>query len=310
MEIASVEPTAIVLELPVALDGPALADAFAVPPEELAPLVEQLVPNGLDYRWVFLTVARKFGQIPPSADPRDLRSLEPLLDASRETPLGEETLEKTLHDRHDIDHAVVVLERIRSGALRVEPVPIGPIEEAALERLRWRVQSDTPPPTLLKALRERLGREPITLVCLRCGFTRTTTPDRYRAEGGSVCRLCRGALSAAINPRRTEEIDRLVRYAKRKWRSREPATTAAGRPRRRPVVPPRPGMETLIRAAYTSAELVAHYGERALWALAARGVGPETARRLLSRLYRSDDEFIAELVRAERNYARTRAFWD
>jgi hypothetical protein len=39
-------------------------------------------------------------------------------------------------------------------------------------------------------------------------------------------------------------------------------------------------------------------------------VGPETARRLLSRLYRTDDEFIAELVRAERNYARTRAFWD
>ncbi len=310
VEIASVEPTAIVLELPVALDGPALADAFALPPEELAPLVERLVPNGLDYRWVFLTVARKFGQIPPSADPRDLRSLEPLLDASRETPLGEETLEKTLHDRHDIDHAVAVLERIRSGTLRVEPVPIGPIEEAALERLRWRVQSDTPPPTLLKALRERLGREPITLVCLRCGFTRTTTPDRYRAEGGSVCRLCRGALSAAINPRRTEEIDRLVRYAKRKWRAREPTTTAAGRARRRPLAPPREGMEALIRAAYTSAELVAHYGERALWALAARGVGPETARRLLSRLYRTDDEFIAELVRAERNYARTRAFWD
>ncbi len=310
VEIASVEPTTIVLELPVALGASALADAFAMPAEELAPLVERLVPSGLDYRWVFLTVARKFGQIPPSADPRDLRSLEPLLNASRETPLGEEALEKTLHDRHDLDHAVAVLERVRAGTLRVEPVALGPIEEAALERLRWRVASDTPPPTLLKALRERLGREPITLVCLRCGFTRTTTPDRYRAEGGSVCRICRGALSAALNPRRTEEIERLARYAKRKWRARETAKPAAGRARRRPVAPPGEAMESRIRAAYTSAELVAHYGERALWALAARGVGPETARRLLARLYRTDEEFVAELVRAERNYARTRAFWD
>ncbi len=310
VEVVADEPTAIALELPVALDGPALADAFAVPPEELTPLVERLVPSSLDYRWVFLTVARKFGQIPPSADPRDLRSLEPLLEASRETPLGEETLEKTLHDRHDIDHAVSVLERIRSGALRVEPVALGPIEEAVLERLRWRVQSDTPPPTLLKALRERLGREPIALVCLRCGFTRTTTPDRYRAEGGSVCRLCRGALSAAVNPRRTDEIDRLVRYAKRKWRAREAAPRPSGRGRRRSAPVPGGATEGLIRTAYTSAELVAHYGERALWALAARGVGPETARRLLARLYRTDDEFVAELIRAERNYARTRAFWD
>jgi len=65
-----------------------------------------------------------------------------------------------------------------------------------------------------------------------------------------------------------------------------------------------------VRAGYTSAELVAHYGERALLALAARGVGPETARRLLSRVYRDDEAFLTELLRAERAYARTRAFWD
>ena len=308
VEIASVEPTSIVLELPVALDAPALIDAVAIPPEELSPLLERLVPFGLEYRWVFLTVARKFGLLPPSVDPRDLRGLDPLLDASRTTPLGEETLEKTLHDRHDLDHARQVLERIRDGALRVEAAPKGPLTEAALSRLRWRVATDTPPPTLLRALRERLGREPIALVCLRCGFARTITPDRYRAEGGSVCRLCRGALSAAMSPRRSEEIERLVRYAKRKWKARDRAAPAPTRGRRPRAVDA--GIEPLVRAAYTSAELVAHYGERALWALAARGVGPETARRLLARLYRSDDEFVAELVRAERNYAKTRAFWD
>ncbi|EQD29241.1 DEAD/DEAH box helicase domain-containing protein [mine drainage metagenome] len=167
--------------------------------------------------------------------------------------------------------------------------------------------TEVPPPTLLKAVRERLSAEPLSLVCLRCGFTRTTTPGRYGAEGGSRCRLCRGSLSAVLSPKRTDEIARLSRYAQAKWRAGRSAVPE-GRRRRRPRAPPVP--ENAVRAGYTSAELVAHFGERALYALAARGVGPETARRLLQRLYRNDDEFLTEILRAERHYARTRSFWD
>jgi len=109
-----------------------------------------------------------------------------------------------------------------------------------------------------------------------------------------------------ISPRRTEEIDRLSDYAKRK-RAREKPSKGPRRRRERALPP---ATEALVRAGYTSAELVAHYGDRALYALAARGVGPETARRLLMRLYRDDDAFFTELLRAERAYARTRVFWD
>ena len=307
VEVASVEPTWFVLELPIAVDEPALLDAFAIDPGSLEGIVERLVPAGLDYRWVFLNVARKLGVIPASADPRDLRSLEPLLQSSRTTPLGEETLDKTLHDRYDLDHARAVLERVRAGTIEVVATPPGPFTDGPLERLRWRAIPDTPPPTLLRAVRERLENEPLVLVCLRCGFTRTTTPHRYRAEHGSRCLLCHGALSAVLSPRREAEIDRLARYAKRKWRPTKGSPGTAKR-RREPKLPPE--TETLVRAGYTSAELVAHFGDRALLALAARGVGPETARRLLSRHYASDDAFFTELLRAERAYARTRAFWD
>jgi ATP-dependent helicase Lhr and Lhr-like helicase len=306
VDVASVEPTWFVLELPIALDGPSLVETFHVDPETVAPLVERLVPAGLDYRWVFLNVARKLGVLPASADPRDLRTLEPLLAASATNPLGEEVLDKTLHDRHDLPHAIEVFRRIRSGELEVAVAVSSPFTDAPLERLRWRAVPDTPPPTLLRAIRERLENERLTLVCLRCGFTRTTTPRQYRTDGGSRCLLCKGALSAVLSPRREAEIDKLSKYAKRKWK---PERVGRGRaPRRERPVPPQ--TEALVRAGYTSAELVAHHGEKALWALAARGVGPETARRLLARLYRDDDAFLTELLRAERSYARTRAFWD
>jgi ATP-dependent Lhr-like helicase len=306
VDVASVEPTWFVLELPVALDLPTLVDAFRIEPASLGPLIERLVPSGLDYRWVFLNVARKLGVVPASADPRDLRALDPLLQASRTNPLGDETLDKTLHDRYDVPHGTEVLEAVRSGELEVVPAPPGPFTDGPLERLRWRVLPDTPPPTLLKAVRERLESEPLVLVCLRCGFTRTTTPKRYQDEGGSRCLLCHGSLSAVLSPRREAEIDRLSRYAKTKWR---PTRARAPRKARRGSAVP-PETEALVRTGYTSAELVAHYGERALLALAARGVGPETARRLLMRLYRTDDAFFTEILRAERAYARTRAFWD
>ncbi len=306
VELASVEPTWFVLELPVALDDAALVDAFRLEPSDLRPLVERLVPSGFDYRWVFLNVARKLGVLPASSDPRDLRTLDPLLQASQTTPLGEEALEKTLHDRYDIDHAVEILRRVRSGTIEVVGTAPSALTDGPLERLRWRAVPDVPPPTLLKAIRERLESEPLTLVCLRCGFVRTTTARRYRAEGGSRCLLCRGALSAVLSPRREGDIDRLSRYAKK--RRRATASPPTGRARReRPLGP---DTEALVRSGYTSAELLAHHGERALLALAARGVGPETARRLLARLYRNDDAFFTEVLRAERAYARTRAFWD
>ena len=306
VDVATVEPTWFVLELPVAVEPTALVDAFRLEPEALEPLVERLVPSGLDYRWVFLTVARKLGVVPPSADPKELRSLEPLLAESRTTPLGEEVLEKTLHDRYDLAHARAVLEQVRTGAIDVVATARSPASDAPLERLRWRAVPDRPPPTLLRAIRERLEKEPLALVCLRCGFTRRTTAQQYRREGGSRCLVCRGSLSAVLSTRREEEIARLVRYAKAKWKAEKRPATGKGR---RPRSPPAE-TETLVRAGYTSADLVAHHGERALLALAARGVGPDTARRLLARQYRDDEAFLTELLRAERAYARTRAFWD
>jgi ATP-dependent helicase Lhr and Lhr-like helicase len=306
VDVAAVEPTWFVLELPVALEPSALVDAFRSPPEDLAPQVERLVPSGFDYRWVFLTVARKLGVVGPSADPKDLRALEPLLRESQTTPLGEEVLEKTLADRYDLAHARSVLEQARAGAIEVVATARSAVSDAPLERLKWRALPDRPPPTLLRAIRERLEKEPLVLVCLRCGFTRTTTPGKYRAEGGSRCLVCHGSLSAVLSARRDREIERLARYAKAKRQAeRRPSSVRGRRPR-----PPSPETEALVRAGYTSAELVAHHGEKALLALAARGVGPETARRLLARGYRDDEAFLTELLRAERSYARTRAFWD
>jgi ATP-dependent Lhr-like helicase len=44
--------------------------------------------------------------------------------------------------------------------------------------------------------------------------------------------------------------------------------------------------------------------------LAGRGVGPDTAARVLSGFYDDEDEFLRDILSAEITYARTKKFWD
>ena len=44
--------------------------------------------------------------------------------------------------------------------------------------------------------------------------------------------------------------------------------------------------------------------------LAARGIGPETASRLLEVTYNKDEDFIRAILTGEMDYAKNRRFWD
>ncbi|MEW6070846.1 MAG: ATP-dependent helicase, partial [Candidatus Thermoplasmatota archaeon] len=59
-----------------------------------------------------------------------------------------------------------------------------------------------------------------------------------------------------------------------------------------------------------SANLLLSYGDKALIAFAARGVGVTTAARILEKPCFTEQDFLRELLRAEITYARTRKFWD
>ncbi len=299
-EVLLSEPTWLILGVPSHPTPREVAELLLLDPEAVPELLRRLVPASLEYRWTFTTVARKLGVIPLESKGRDLRTLEPLLEHARETPLGEEVLEKTLHDRFDPEGTMEVFRRLRSGGVKLVEVPGGPtaLGHEVLGRLSWQELGDAPPPTLLRAVRDRLSEESLVLLCVRCGFERTVTPGSYRKDQGSRCLLCGGSLSAVLSPRREAELKLLRRYFKAKRR---------GAPERRPLTP---AERRVVDGAYATAELLLHHGERALLTLAARGVGPETAGRILRRPYGSEEEFLAELLRAERTYAKTRAFWD
>ena len=65
-----------------------------------------------------------------------------------------------------------------------------------------------------------------------------------------------------------------------------------------------------IKRIMKSANLVMTNGKRAVLALAARGVGPENAAKILAMHHEEEDDFLAAILAAEVKYARTKRFWD
>ena len=58
-----------------------------------------------------------------------------------------------------------------------------------------------------------------------------------------------------------------------------------------------------------TADLFLVYREKTPLALAARGVGPEMAKRILAKFHDTQDSLFFDLLAAEKNYYKTRKFW-
>ena len=59
-----------------------------------------------------------------------------------------------------------------------------------------------------------------------------------------------------------------------------------------------------------SSSLTNTYGLKAALVMAGRGVGPETAGRILRRQSRNEGDLIRHIMEAEITFARTRRFWN
>jgi len=52
------------------------------------------------------------------------------------------------------------------------------------------------------------------------------------------------------------------------------------------------------------------HGRKAVMALMARGVGEDTAARILRGYHETEQDFLRDVLAAEVTYARTKRFWD
>jgi ATP-dependent Lhr-like helicase len=255
----------------------------AIDPDSVEPLLRLMLKNSSFVRYYMIHVARKFGALGRAVDPQRF-SLRRLMDLYKSMPLFDEAVDRLLWDRMDVPHMQEVLRRIQKGELRFVEQRISPLGMVGRQAAQRQLSPERAEPSILESLRKRLEENKVFLTCIVCGRVRET-----RAGDVPARPACGGCGSIMLAPLGKHEKDG-ARLIKKKGRSDEE--------------------ERWLKRLTNEAHLVATYGKKAVIALAGRGVGPETAARILSQLRDDEIAFLRDILAAEINYARTRSFWD
>ncbi len=241
-------------------------------------------------------VAQRMGLIEKKAE-INKRKLHFLAEKYKSTVLGEEAYHEIEHGSYDLKTIQWWLEQLQKNKVQILTV-FSKINEPTLlanEGLKRGLHEDfikpqKPTKEIVKIVKKRLLNVRLRLVCMYCGnFNATRKVATIHSP--IRCPKCGSSMVAAVHEAEREMISVIRKNLRREELDR--------------------GEKRMLKRALQSANLLQQAGHRAAIALAARGVGPETASRVLrTTINDSEEQFILKLIEAEAEYARTRPFWD
>ncbi len=292
------DPYRIAFRFPKKEDAELVEDTLKdLEAEHLAPLLKKILGKSSIFRWKLLHVAKRFGAIEKDADFSEIRG-ERLVEAYKNTPIWRETEREVKLEKFNIERLEEIIEKLEVDKLQIEKIRRGKNQGPTtmglpvLNELARGGELTIPERAereIIKALKRRLRNEQVKLFCLNCMDWSTLTRVR-RVSEEPECGNC-GARLLALVPRR----ERGVMKALRKEREGNDLSEEE---------------EESVRRARDTANIIITHGKEAIIAMAGRGVGPATASRILSMQYEDEKKFYQDILRAEREYARTHKFWD
>jgi ATP-dependent Lhr-like helicase len=230
-------------------------------------------------------VARKFGAFSRDVDYQRV-SMAKLLAVFEGTPMYREALREIYHDRLDIKRAKWVLEKIREGTITITTSGLSPIGTSGRGGGRDVTSPEHADAAVINLLKNRIMNDRVLLFCVNCKKWKSMRQVE-RVPEQPECPICGSRMVAALKPWEEEEI-KVVKKPEKKKTAEEKRRT---------------------KRVFRNANLVLSYGKTAAIALASRGLGPETAARVVGKLQSDELEFYRDILKAEREYARTKRFW-
>jgi len=286
------DPYRISLELPCRYPVEKIKDIlFSIKPKSIEYLLDIILKNSTYIRWQLVHVARKFGAIKKDFDYRNVGSKK-LFRLFENSLILDESIDKIIWEKMDIINTEEIIKKIHNGEIKIKIQHVSPIGLAGFETIRGLMAPKRADRSILIALKNRLEEAKITLVCTNCSNCWNTTVRRIK--NNPKCLKCDAIKIAVIRNYNRN----LAKSLFKKQRSKEEKKEAI--------------------KLNKNASLVLSYGKYAVLALVARGIGPDTAARILrkyniNQLQKSEElqiNFLRDILKAELTYARTRGFWD
>ena len=285
----------------------ALICPFKIEPETVALELSKFTPDDVEtvliqaletsdlFAWRHWHVARRFGIVERKADYRTNRA-RMLVRAMKDTPVNLETQREVLLEKFDLPTTKDIVAKIQTREIVIDVAQeraesCSPYATPIIDKIipHDLLRPAVPSKSLTDIVKERLLTGTVRLVCMFNGDW-----DAVRVVGDlSVeihCPKCRSTLIAATY----QTNDTLSTIVKKKKKGAKLT----------------PEEEHNWRQGSLSASLVQTKGKEAVIVMSGRGVGPATAIRILRRIHRTEQDLYVNILKAEREYARTRLFWD
>ena len=265
------DPYRIILDVPVRTT---VKDMLAITKgfqSEIGSLLRFAIKDSPALKSQLLHSARKMGAIAPDADVGKF-GMRKLIEAYSDTPLYTEAVERFLFHQLDETGMEEFIKKINEGEISVILSPKTPHGHAGLDPYRDYLKPPKSDSSVVVAVKRRLLRTNLSLRCLSCDNVRKRKVNAI-TKHELVCPQCNSRMVALLHPMEADK-------------------------------------EVSAKKLTKSASLAKAHGEKAALAIAGRGIGPDTAGRILRKQLGDDSELVKAIIEAEITYARTRRFWD
>jgi ATP-dependent Lhr-like helicase len=262
---------------------------FETKPEYFRSYLEMSLGKSELFEWKFVHVAKRFGAIVRGAELGKVR-IKKIVEDYVGSPIYKETLKELETEKLDMDKTEEIIRKIQKKE-------IGVVFKKGLSYLgkigiKYKyaevVGPEKPELEIFELFKKRLLNTKIRLVCTNCGEWEQTyfvkeLPDDIK------CRKC-GARKLAPLKHQIVGATKLVKKILKK----SPLTVEEER-----------NSERLKELA----DLYLVYRSKVAKVLAGRGVGPQTAKRILAKYHKTDDDLLKDVLQAERDFIRTKKYW-
>ena len=270
---------------------------FELTDEEVDKAFNDYLKARFPFSYKMKFVAERFGAL-PRGKTMAYEKMAELPSRFAKTPIYEETIREAMQEKVDLATVKKIMKSVKerqtkvSTLLRLEkPTPLG---YRILAKYTEIPELMAPERVLLSNIERMekaiLARKP-SLLCLSCGHHSEEKRIRELPDK-LVCEKCGSGLLAELHP--IQDPKTIIDILKRRLKGKQ-------------LTPEE--LEQLTHARRT-ADLVLSHGKKAVVAFQVRGVGPETAFRILSRMHPTEDDFYMDLLQAKIQYLRTKPFWD
>jgi len=242
-------------------------------------------------------IAERFGALPRGKTLAHSDRAEKLKAAFEGTPIYDETLREAMMDKVDLPQVKMILHSVKQGKILVTTVTRekpSPLAYHILAQYADTAELMTPEHMVLTnidRMKRSIDARVAKLLCMNCG--EWTKQIRIKdLTNQPKCENCHSNLLTLLYF--SQDADKLGEDLRKRREGKQ-------------LTP-----EELkdLSNARRKADLVLSYGKQAVRALQVKGVGPETASRILGKMHPDEDQFYMDLIKAKVQYLRTREFWD